>query len=634
MAGENFWNGENFACSSIVEAFMASSSSTASSAASNLRAQAMDMNTNTNMNMRLNMNMNMSQETLQQRMQVLVETAAIVWTYAIFWQVSYDPSGALQLGWGDGYYKGPKNAEEDECLRLRSRMTVSPDDQEIRKKVLRDLHSMINGTDENQQDNSNISVEEEVTDPEWFYLVSMMQSFMLGYGVPGLAFSRGVHVWLIGAERLQAANCERARQAQQLAIQTLVCIPVHGGVVEFGSTDLIHENWGFLQQVNRYFNPGFSQSNGNLFQNQLSWPTEALNSVNGSAMPSAPANNEDQFTVPAKTIVNNVELHNFNTGFPQESPFADFVERQKLAMLDEERALPLKGEQSLPYHQKTEIFEPLTLTANGKEQQQHHVVNNAASFGAAAKRGKAEDAVSLPSNVSGIAVGGLRSSIESELSDAEPCASMKETESVVVEKKPRKRGRKPANGREEPLNHVEAERQRREKLNQKFYELRAVVPNVSKMDKASLLADAVSYINELNSKQQSLELERDELQAQIDTTKKELLMRSSKLGTKEAAGHANIDLKDVSMGKIPGLDSEVRILGQEAMVKIQCAKHNHPVARLMTALQDLDLEVLHASVSTVKESLMIQTVIAKMTRVTYTEQQLHALLCKKVADLK
>ncbi|XP_019257209.1 PREDICTED: transcription factor ABA-INDUCIBLE bHLH-TYPE-like [Nicotiana attenuata] len=69
---------------------------------------------------------------------------------------------------------------------------------------------------------------------------------------------------------------------------------------------------------------------------------------------------------------------------------------------------------------------------------------------------------------------------------------------------PKKRGRKPANGREEPLNHVEAERQRREKLNQRFYALRAVVPNVSKMDKASLLGDAISYINELKLKLQNI----------------------------------------------------------------------------------------------------------------------------------
>ncbi|CAH2040766.1 unnamed protein product, partial [Thlaspi arvense] len=72
-----------------------------------------------------------------------------------------------------------------------------------------------------------------------------------------------------------------------------------------------------------------------------------------------------------------------------------------------------------------------------------------------------------------------------------------------------KRGRKPANGREEPLNHVEAERQRREKLNQRFYALRAVVPNISKMDKASLLGDAITYITELERKIRILETEKD-----------------------------------------------------------------------------------------------------------------------------
>ncbi|KAI9117481.1 hypothetical protein K1719_011647 [Acacia pycnantha] len=56
-----------------------------------------------------------------------------------------------------------------------------------------------------------------------------------------------------------------------------------------------------------------------------------------------------------------------------------------------------------------------------------------------------------------------------------------------------------------PLNHMEAERQRRERLNQRFYALCCTVPNVSKMDKASLLSDAVTYINELKAKIEELE---------------------------------------------------------------------------------------------------------------------------------
>ncbi|XP_021757534.1 transcription factor bHLH14-like [Chenopodium quinoa] len=52
---------------------------------------------------------------------------------------------------------------------------------------------------------------------------------------------------------------------------------------------------------------------------------------------------------------------------------------------------------------------------------------------------------------------------------------------------------------------VEAERKRRERLNQRFCTLRAVVPNVSKMDRASLLSDAVVYINKLKSRVSLLE---------------------------------------------------------------------------------------------------------------------------------
>lgn len=134
-----------------------------------------------------------------------------------------------------------------------------------------------------------------------------------------------------------------------------------------------------------------------------------------------------------------------------------------------------------------------------------------------------------------------------------------------------------------PVNHVEAERQRREKLNQKFYALRSVVPTVSKMDKASLLSDAVSYINELKAKINCLERG---LENRAESSKQE---------TSE-------DVKTVAV--------DVKILGTEAIISVQSLNVNYPIARLMDAIRDLRLKILHATMSNVKE-MMLQDVVVK-----------------------
>ncbi|URD78197.1 hypothetical protein MUK42_06946 [Musa troglodytarum] len=210
--------------------------------------------------------------------------------------------------------------------------------------------------------------------------------------------------------------------------------------------------------------------------------------------------------------------------------------------------------------------------------------------------------------------------------ESDPPPSVREVESsraVEPEKRPRKRGRKPANGREEPLNHVEAERQRREKLNQRFYALRAVVPNVSKMDKASLLGDAVSYINELRSKLQALEANNEDVQAQIQGLKKE---RESAPTQRPESNHKMMN----GGGRCHGVEIEVKLLGAEAMIRLQSQKRNHPAAVLMAALRDLDLEVHYASVSVVKD-LMVQQATVKMSSRVYTQEQLSSVLYAALA---
>ncbi|KAH1216508.1 Transcription factor bHLH3 [Glycine max] len=140
------------------------------------------------------------------------------------------------------------------------------------------------------------------------------------------------------------------------------------------------------------------------------------------------------------------------------------------------------------------------------------------------------------------------------------------------ERKPRKRGRKPANGREEPLNHVEAERQRREKLNQRFYALRAVVPNISKMDKASLLGDAITFITDLQMKIKVLEAEKNMIHNQ-----------DQKLS-------------------LPDMDFQER--EDETVVTVRCPLDIHPVSNVVKTFKEHQIVAQDSSVSTTDDKII------------------------------
>ncbi|CAF2091094.1 BnaA06g35910D [Brassica napus] len=184
----------------------------------------------------------------------------------------------------------------------------------------------------------------------------------------------------------------------------------------------------------------------------------------------------------------------------------------------------------------------------------------------------------------------------------------------------KKRGRRPTHGREEPMNHVEAERLRREKLNQRFYALRALLPNATKKEKASILEDTVTYINELKLNAENAETEKNAIENQLNELKEKIAGRRNGSSSVCSGGEKTPEIE---------VKIDVKVMDRDALIRLESSKNNHPGARLMNAFMDLEVEVNHASIS-VMNDLMIQQVTVKMGSRVYKQEQLRDLLLSKI----
>ncbi|KAJ1693212.1 hypothetical protein LUZ63_009910 [Rhynchospora breviuscula] len=400
--------------------------------------------------------------TLQEKLQSFLFHRPEWWVYAIFWQ-SLKNNEANVLSFGSGHFHGKHELHQKNPPKPYNPFSC--------------LH-----TDDVTSASSMTLTGIDCDDVEWFYAVSLTYSVGTTdvLASPVRAYLSQKSIWLAGAQALEGVcGCERLRQALMHGIETLVWIPVPGGVLELGSCDLIPQNRVLIQQAFAFLNNHTNRSHGTSFSNG--------------------------------TV--------------------------------------------------------------------------------------------------------LLSSHDSEHSDYD------ESNLLLERCKANKRGRKSRTMQQPPINHVEAERQRREKLNHRFYKLRSVVPNVSRMDKASLLADAVEYIKELRARV-------DELETELKCVKREYVVDS----VVAPALMVTSNTSDISSPML--IEVEVRVFGREALIRVQSdgGSRTHAPARMMGALRELEMLVHHASVCTVKD-VMVQDVVVRLPNdATQGEEEIRSALLAKLGN--
>ncbi|ESQ36759.1 hypothetical protein EUTSA_v10007139mg [Eutrema salsugineum] len=524
-----------------------------------------------------------SDENLQNKLSDLVErpnASNFSWNYAIFWQISRSKAGDLVLCWGDGSCREPKEGEKSEIVRILSMGREEETHQTMRKRVLQKLHALFGGLEE---DNCALGLD-RVTDTEMFLLASMYFSFPRGEGGPGKCFDSGKPVWLPDVVNSGSDYCVRSFLAKSAGIQTIVLVPTDIGVVELGSTRSLPESQESMLSIR------------SLFSSYLPPPVRV---VTPAALPVVVADkNDDNRTVNSSKIFGK-DLQ--NSGFlrhhqqqPQQQQQQHRQFREKLTVRKMDDRVP-KRLDTYPNNGNRYVFSNPSTNNNNNNSTllsptwvQPEMYTRANSV---KEVPNTEDFKFLPLQQSSqrllppaqmqIDFSGASSRAPENNSDGEGGA---EWADVVGgdesgNNKPRKRGRRPANGRAEALNHVEAERQRREKLNQRFYALRSVVPNISKMDKASLLGDAVSYINELHAKLKVMEAERERL---------------------GYSSNPPISLEP---------EINVQTSGEDVTVRVNCPLDSHPASRIFHAFEEAKVEVINSNMEFSQDTVLHAFVI-------------------------
>ncbi|PWA81107.1 myc-type, basic helix-loop-helix (bHLH) domain-containing protein [Artemisia annua] len=152
-------------------------------------------------------------------------------------------------------------------------------------------------------------------------------------------------------------------------------------------------------------------------------------------------------------------------------------------------------------------------------------------------------------------------------------------------------------------DHILAERKRREILSQRFIALSALLPNLRKLDKASVLGDAIEYMKTLQEKVRTLEEQTPE------TNRKSVSFEM--VGDDVEKSSSDEKLSRLS-NQLPEI--EARFSGKDVLIRVYCVKKAGIVEKTLAEIEKLHVSVINSTAIIFANSALHITVIAQMDK--------------------
>lgn len=435
--------------------------------------------------------------------------------------------------------------------------------------------------------------------------------------LPGRTLSIGQPIWLCNAQYADSKVFSRSLVAKSASIQTVVCFPYAGGVIELGVTDLVSKDPGLIHRVKSLLLDAPETITGNI--NDVACPGLGPNEIESELSPFLGCEQLERGSP-------NEISDGFEPNQPAEDPFVnggasqgendndnDFRDVEECDRINRAAFDPISDDM----HYRTVVSVLLKSS---------HQFILGPHFGNSNKE-------------SGFISWKMNSSVKYRKAKVEiPQKLLKKMLFEVPRMHDKGLLKSPQGGdgvgdavwRPEAdelcKSHVLSERRRREKINERLMILKSLVPTNSKADKVSILDDTIEYLQDLERRVEELECCRELTESETKTKQKHHRDRAERTssnkvtnGNKSASSNKrkayDIEETKQDIDHVASKDGSTENLtvstnNKDLTIEFKCRWRDGILFEIMDALSVLDLDC-HSVQSSTIEGILSVTIKSK-----------------------